>query len=159
MQFAIRKNSLPILSLAGLLAAGAGFTGCQSDDATGADSDALLVLTSPRGGGPYKVGQTLQIKWTTPKTDPNLPVEQINVRFSADSGKLWRSLAGEAITRQHPEWGNMAWKIPDTLSFSGLKVPLAGKKNCKLALETYDIIDPAKQKTDTVSFDIIAATP
>ena len=158
MQFPTRKNSLSFLSLAGLVAAGAGFFGCASDDATGSDGDALIVLTSPRGGGPYKVGQTLNIKWTTPKTDPNLPVEEIAIRFSADSGKLFRTLNLSSITPASPDWGNFAWTIPDTLSFSGLKVPLAGKKNCKLTVETYNVISPLQQ-TDTVTFDIIAATP
>lgn len=155
MQFATRKKSLSILSLAGLVAAGAAGISACTDDATGPDSDALIVLTSPRGGGPYKVGQTLQIKWTTPKTDPNIPVEEIAIRFSADSGKLFRTLNLSSITPTSPDWKNFAWTIPDTLSFSGLKVPLAGKTNCKLTVETYNIIDP-KQKTDTVTFAIIA---
>jgi len=157
MQIATRKHRLPSLTLVGMLLAGAGFSGCQDDETTGTgpDSDALLVLTSPRGGGPYKVGQTLQIKWTTPKTDPNVPVEEIAVRFSADSGKLFRTLNLSSITPTSPDWGNFAWTIPDTLSFSGLKVPLAGKTNCKLTVETYNVSDP-RQKTDTVTFAITA---
>jgi hypothetical protein len=157
MQFPSRRTSLSILSLAGVLAAGAGFSGCQSEEATGPDGDALIVLTSPRGGGPYKVKETLHIKWTTPKTDPNFPVEEIAVRFSAD-GTLFRTLNLSSITPASPDWKDFAWTIPDTLSFSGLKVPLAGKKNCRLTVETYNVIDP-RQQTDTVTFDIAAAAP
>jgi hypothetical protein len=158
MQLPSLRTRLSILSLAGTLAAGAGFSGCQGDEATGPDSNALIVLTSPRGGGPYKVKETLHVKWTTPKTDPNIPVEEIAIRFSADSGKLFRTLNLSSITPASPDWGDFAWTIPDTLSFSGLKVPLAGKKNCRLTVETYNVIDP-RQQTDTVTFDIAPASP
>ncbi|MEO7424794.1 MAG: hypothetical protein ABI036_06375 [Fibrobacteria bacterium] len=144
-------------SLAFFLLAGAGFSGCQGDEATGPSDETLISLTNPQGGEIFKVGETIQVKWKTSKTDLNLLVDAVDVRFSADSGKIWKTLNLKAsIKKTDPDWGNYSWTIPDSITISGSVLHLPGKDNCLLRVEQYSTADPMQKSTLPKSFAITA---
>jgi hypothetical protein len=161
MLFSFRKPSIPVLSFAGLLVAGTAFLGCSSDDPAGpaVDSNALVVLTNPQGGETFKVGQTVQIKWTTPKEDVDFPVDAVDIEFSWNNGQYWKALNLASITKQDAEWGNYPWTIPATISYSGLPVTLAGTTQGLLRVRQYSTSDSVQRSTLKNTFSITAATP
>ncbi len=161
MQSALRKSFRPAFSLAGLLALGAVFSGCDSEETADPDADKLVVLTSPQGGETFKVGDTIRITWKTPRVDPELPVDPVDIHFSPDSGKIWRPLTDQSIPKGSiVEWEPLKWVVPETLSYSGLKIPLVGSTKCLIRVKNYEIQD-ASQQQDILdkTFSIIAKNP
>lgn len=159
MPFARLEKIAPVLSLAGLLAVGAVVSGCDSEEAANPDSDALLVLTSPQGGETFTVGQTIQVKWETPKVDPARPVDLMNVQFSWDNGQRWASLPEQAIPKGSTAWGNFSWTIPDSIRYGGLRIRVVDSTRCLLRVLDYNAVDSSQRATLPKTFTIRAATP
>jgi hypothetical protein len=76
-------------------------------------------VISPNGGEVWKVGETRNIIWTA--TD-NVGVTRINIFYSTDGGKTWRTIAtGLSNT------GSYNWRIPNT-----------PPTNCLVRIDAYD---------------------
>jgi hypothetical protein len=76
-------------------------------------------VTSPNGGEVWRVGETRKITWTA--TD-NVGVTRIDIFYSTDGGRTWRTIAtGLSNT------GSYNWRIPNTPS-----------TNCLVRIDAYD---------------------
>lgn len=132
------------LVFSGLLAAGAALVGCAAEDAAGPGSDALITLTSPKGGETFKIGDTLWITWTT--RDATDPVEAVDPLISPDSGKTWINMRSGSIPITSTSWGKWGWQVKDTVTHvsSQTKFPLAGNSKVFVKVQQYQSADPKK---------------
>ncbi len=67
-------------------------------------------IYSPLQGDTYNVGDTIFIQWDKDVFLLNLAV------ISFSKGKVRYITHDEGIDSKSPQWGNLAWKIPDTIS-------------------------------------------
>ncbi len=125
-------------AVAAIAAAGAGLlnlAGCDSSTGpapyTGTKQ---LLLTSPTGGEIFYIGDTLTVTWdTTGKSDLNGTLGEVDVELSPDNGKYWVYLNQSSLP---PGSSPFKWKIADTVSFSGLNLPMDGD-TCLLRVQEY----------------------
>jgi hypothetical protein len=78
-----------------------------------------ISVTSPNGGEVWRVGETCRITWTA--TD-NVGVSRIDVFYSTDGGRTWRTIAARLSNT-----GSYDWRIPNTPS-----------TNCLVRIDAYD---------------------
>ncbi|MBW1807190.1 MAG: hypothetical protein JRJ87_03280 [Deltaproteobacteria bacterium] len=65
-----------------------------------------IRILSPVSGDVWSVGDTQTIEWTT------VGIQDVVIYFSSDDGAGWTPLAS-SIDDQSPDWGSLAWEIPD----------------------------------------------
>jgi hypothetical protein len=67
-----------------------------------------LTVTTPNNGERYRSGSNTTIYWTSANIKA---ADFVKIEFSADSGKIWKTLAAKEVND-----GSFAWKVPDTLT-------------------------------------------
>lgn len=154
MQFnrtvSIRKNRSASLAASALFAGLAAFTfsACDSTESPPscmtAKTDGLITLTSPSCGESFKVGSTMNVRWTV-KDDPDAP-DAVDVMLSVDNGSSWGYLRSGSISIGTPNWSDYPWVVKDSLLVSGVKVGLVGKKALVRVMQ-YSATDPKKIST------------
>lgn len=153
------RSFLPLKALAfsGLLLAGFGLSGCPEEEEEASGPEPLITLLSPRGGESYKVGGTLPVKWKV-KANPadTEAIESVDMQMSVDNGATWGFLQVSSVSDKSPAWGNFNWTIPESLLVSNVKVPLAGKTQCRLRVRDYGTKDTTKISTSPGTFAITA---
>ena len=150
-------NFSGVLVFSGLLAAGAVLVGCPAEENAGPDSNALITLTSPKGGETFKIGDTLWITWTT--RDATDPVEAVDPLISPDSGKTWINMRSSgSIPMNSPSWGRWGWQVKDTVTHvsSQTKYPLAGNAKVFVKVQQYQSSDPLKISVTPKPITIVA---
>jgi hypothetical protein len=147
--YSTRKNRFAGFAAAALFAglAAFSFNACDSTEpqsCADALTDKLITLTSPTCGQSYKVGSTMNVRWTV-KDDPNAP-DAVDLQLSTDSGQSWGFLVTASIPDNSNTWGNYPWVVKDSLLISGVKVGLVGKKALVRVMQ-YTTEDPKKIST------------
>jgi len=95
-----------------------------------------ILLTFPKGGESFRIGDTLRVKWKL----CNEGVTQINAvdpLISPDSGKTWCFMKQNSIPSGDPGFGNYAWKIPDSVELQGQRFSLKNNAKCRVKVEQY----------------------
>jgi hypothetical protein len=110
------------------------YDGKITDSFTLVKGDALVVA-SPNGGETLKAGGTVSIRWKTFGT-----VSKVNLLYSADAGKSWKSIA-RAVTNS----GSYSWKIP-------------GLHGSQFRFKVEDASDPKNFDTSNANVSISIAT-
>ncbi|MDB5051049.1 MAG: hypothetical protein JWO30_4120 [Fibrobacteres bacterium] len=159
MQFPSSKKNrtfhFAALALAAALASFA-FAACnKSTTEPLPDADKWIALTKPLGGETYKVGESLNVKWTI-KENPNGNVDAVDVLISPDSGKTWVFLnANGSIHPNTPSWENFSWKITDSLYVPTLDDSIAlSNTHCLVRVEQYSTADALQKSTTHTSISI-----
>jgi hypothetical protein len=101
----------------------------------------FIRLASPLGGESFRVGDTLRIAWST-KYDPEFPVDAVDVKMSADSGKTWAYLRPGSILPESRYWGLFPWVVADSISVLGKKAGIVGNPGVCVRVEQYTTTDP-----------------
>jgi hypothetical protein len=156
----LKKNrtfSFAGLALAGTLAALALGACNKSSTEPLPDADKWIALSQPLGGETYKVGQSLNVKWTL-KENPNGPIDAVDVLISPDSGKTWVFLnANGSIHPTSAAWENFSWKVTDSLYVPTLDDSIAlVNTHCLVRVEEYSTADALKRST---THSTISITP
>jgi len=106
-----------------------------SDPACPSDSTQIL-LTSPKGGESFRIGDSLRVKWKL----CNEGVTQINavdLLISPDSGTTWCFMRVHSLPTGDPSFGNYAWLIPDSVGLQGQWYSLKNNTKCRVRVEQY----------------------
>jgi hypothetical protein len=128
--------------LAGLLCAQCS----QPEDENACPSDSTqILLTSPKGGQTFKVGDTLRVKWKLCNTGPT-QIDAVDPMLSPDGGTTWCFLKVNSIPVGDASFGNYAWKIPDSIGLQGEFFQLKNNSKCRIKVEQYSTSD-AKQRS------------
>lgn len=138
-----RHVSLPGFCLVAGLLAGA-LAACSDEESPAGPSEnpnALITLSSPKGGETYRIGDTVWVEWTV--KDVANPVDAVDPMLSADSGKNWVNLKSASIAVGTLSWGRWGWKVPDSVRSSTGYIRLAGR-SVKLKVEQYSTSDSLK---------------
>lgn len=119
-------------------------TGCDSTDSgPEGDPNAEIVITSPRGGETFHVGDTLRVKWKA-QGKGLTEVDAVNIEVSPDSGKTWLTVLTRSIGTRDANWGNYPWAIPATLERLAIVYTLTGNAKCMIKIMQYSTGDPNK---------------
>lgn len=129
------SKRLGLMALTAFTAGGIFLAGCGTESDEPSFPEKYIVLTNPKGGETYKVGQKIEVKWKLQGTGRDA-INNVDIDLSNDSGKTWAPISGGSIPDTDPRFGNFPWTIPDTLSRSGLRVDLKGK-DCLMRVQQY----------------------
>jgi len=126
-----------------LLAAAVGLLAACDSSTGGADSSAIITISSPAAGSTLKAGvDSLAVKWTV-KQDPVKVVDAADILLSVDGGKNWTILNGASIPPESPKFGNYKYSIPDSLNVISLGHKVSVKSsNCQVKVMEYSTQDP-----------------
>lgn len=111
----------------------------EEENACPADGTQIL-LTSPKGGESFKVGDTLRVKWKLCNTGP-AEITAVDPMISPDSGTTWCFMKQNSIPAGVPGFGDYAWKIPDSVQLQGEWFQLKGNSKCRIKVEQYSTSD------------------
>jgi hypothetical protein len=111
---------------------------CSEPDNTDAcpDDGKQILLTSPKGGESFRVGDSLRVKWKLCNAGVS-EIDAVDPILSPDSGKTWCFMKVNSIPRGDKTFGNYAWKIPDSIQFQGQWFPLKNNSKCRVKVEQY----------------------
>src|SRR3954470_13573445 len=111
----IRIISRPVLA-SGFLLAALLFQSCsQPEEENACPGDGTqILLTSPKGGETFKIGDTLRVKWKLCNTG-SAEINAVDPMISPDGGTTWCFLKQNSIPAGDASFGNYAWKIPDSV--------------------------------------------
>jgi len=71
-----------------------------------------ILVTAPHGGETFHIGDSLRIRWLA---DTN-SISNIIIYITINKMRTWKELPLESsISRLDPAWGDLNWKIPDSL--------------------------------------------
>jgi hypothetical protein len=110
---------------------------CSEPDADACPDDGKqILLTYPKGGETFRIGDSLRVKWKL----CNAGLTEINAvdpMLSPDSGKTWCFLQQSSIPVGDRSFGNYAWKIPDSIGLQGRWFSLKNNSKCRIKVEQY----------------------
>lgn len=130
-------HSIRSVSVPGLLIACQLLSGCGEDSSGPAvDSEAELILQSPKGGEIYDVGDTLSVRWQA-RGKGLEEIHSVVVQISPDSGENWAFLKNGSVAREDAEWGEYRWKIPAAVTIKGTVFGLAGATRVLIRVQDY----------------------
>ena len=143
---------------AGLSLTCALFLGCTDSDsgpveeACPSDGQEIL-LTHPKGGETFKIGDTLRVKWKLCNAGTQ-NISSVDPFFSADDGKTWCYMKTNSIGTGDASFGNYAWKIPDSIGLQGEWFQLANNAKCRIRVEQYSTTDDKQRSTSKTTFTV-----
>lgn len=96
----------------------------------------VFVIDRPRAGDVYRPGEKMSIRWHLGAGSPS--ISAVNIAITSNGGLTWYPVLSTAINQNDPEWGNLVWTIPESLSVTGLnrKIPLVSNE-CMIRIEYY----------------------
>jgi hypothetical protein len=139
-------KTLGFVVLAGLL-----LTRCSEPD-KGADSAACpqdgtqILLTAPRGGETFHVGDSLRVKWKLCNAGLN-EINAVDLLLSPDSGDTWCYMRVSSLPVGAANFGDYAWKIPDSIELQGEWFQLRNNARCRIRVEQYSTADDRQRST------------
>jgi hypothetical protein len=130
------------------------FSGCSQPEEENAcpDDGTQILLTSPKGGETFKVGDTLRVKWKLCNTGPS-EINAVDPMLSPDGGTTWCFMKTSSIPPEDVAFRNYAWKIPDSIQLQGVWFQLRNNANCRVKVEQYSTSDE-KQRSIGNTFTI-----
>lgn len=143
------------MAAAPFLLAGLILTRCSEPEA---DADACpgdgtqILLTAPKGGEAFKVGDSLRVKWKLCNSGPT-EINAVDLLLSPDSGATWCFMRVSSLPIEDARFGNYAWKIPDSISLQGEWFRLKNNAKCRVRVEQYSTSDE-KQRSTSAAFTI-----
>ncbi|MBW8890152.1 MAG: hypothetical protein JF616_20550 [Fibrobacteres bacterium] len=140
-----------LLLIAGplLIACGGSSTGPAKDP------DAQLLLLEPLGGETYHTGDSLHVRWKAQGKGVD-EISSVTIFLSPDSGATWISLKSGSVGTEDAQWGDLAWKIPVTLSAKGIDFNLAARTHVLVKVQNYqNDSDPNQRAVTPKPFSIV----
>ena len=150
----IRKNRFPSRAFpsapyaaSAVLLAGLLYLGCSQPEEENAcpDDGTQILLTSPKGGESFRVGDSLHVKWKLCNSG-SIEINAVDPMLSPDGGTTWCYLKLNSIPVGAAGFGDYAWKIPDSIGLQGEWFRLRGNPKCRVKVEQYSTAD-AKQRS------------
>jgi hypothetical protein len=147
--FPLSRHAAGALLLAGLL-----HLGCsQPEDENACPGDgAQIMLTSPKGGESFTIGDSLHVKWKLCNSGTT-EINAVDPMLSPDGGTTWCYLKQNSIPVGGAGFGDYAWKIPDSITLQGEWFQLKSNAKCRIKVEQYST-DDAKQRSLSGAFTI-----
>ncbi|MBW8888920.1 MAG: hypothetical protein JF616_14290 [Fibrobacteres bacterium] len=108
-----------------------------------------ILLTYPKGGESFKIGDTLRVKWKLCNYGPS-EITAVDPLFSPDSGKTWCFLQQNSIPVGSASFGNYAWKIPDSIGLQGVFFQLKNNPKCRFRVEQYTPVSEKQRSTSGI---------
>jgi hypothetical protein len=144
-RFPSRAFPLSRLAAGAFLLAGLLYPGCsQPEEENACPGDGTqILLTSPKGGETFKIGDSLHVKWKLCNSGP-IDINAVDPMLSPDGGTTWCYLKQNSIPIGAAGFGDYAWKIPDSITLQGEWFQLKGNAKCRIKVEQYSTYD-AKQ--------------
>lgn len=140
--FSIRPLPRCVRAAAAFILAGVLCLGCsQPEEENACPGDGTqILLTSPKGGESFKIGDTLRVKWKLCNSG-TAEIDAVDPMISPDNGTTWCYMKVNSIPAGSPSFGNYAWKIPDSVELQGKRFPLKDNANCRVKVEQYSTSD------------------
>jgi hypothetical protein len=136
----------------GLATAPLSLSACNGTNAVGVVDTSQILVTEPRGGESYKVGDSIHIQWKL-QGEGLQNVASVSLSLSPNNGKDWALILNKSIGLNDANWGNFAWAIKDSINISGLgMVNLVNNRECLIQVKEYTHSEP---KFITKPFTII----
>jgi hypothetical protein len=126
-------------------------TQAEDENACPADGTQIL-LTSPKGGESFKIGDTLRVKWKL-CNEGSTQIDAVDPMLSPDGGTTWCYMKLNSIPAGSASFGNYAWKIPDSIGLQGEWFQLKNNPKCRIKVEQYSATDE-KQRSIGGAFTI-----
>lgn len=152
-------------AFAGVLALGALFAGCDKSTNSSAGCKATLNasnpsaqihLLAPTGCDNFHVGDVMNVKWTLTTDSAKNFVNAVDIMLSLDDGQKWIPVLPGSIPYSDPSWGNVAWTIPDSVSYASQTYHLANNSQVLVKVEQYSTDNPDYSDQTTQTLTILA---
>ncbi len=131
-----------LAAISGLALATFSVSACGGSDPTGPVDTSQILVSAPKGGETFKVGQTLYVKWKL-QGKGITDIASVDVSLSPDNGKRWQLLVTNSIVPSDPTWGNFPYVIPDSIKIvGGGMVSLKNNSECRIRVKQYNSSDP-----------------
>jgi Leucine-rich repeat (LRR) protein len=97
-----------------------------------------ITIVSPTPGDTFIQGDIVHIQWET-ITTPGYAELAMEISISLDGGYKWIPIpdGGEPVTVNSPQWGDCAWKIPDSLQNPDGEHVSSLSNSCLIRLSDY----------------------
>jgi hypothetical protein len=92
-----------------------------------------FVLIEPCGNETYAAGGEMSVRWCA----DTAVVRMVTAELSLDNGKQWSQITtSKGVDIASKSWGNLVWKIPDSLRIGDAMVP-ATSEACRVRISSY----------------------
>ncbi len=119
------------------------------------DPKAQIIIQYPKGGETFKVGDVVDIKWTT-QGEGVTDVNAVNIEVSPDSGRTWATLLGRSVSLEDDYWGKYPWTVPESVTKLGVSYPMAGNAGLRIKISQYVTADTNKIAVMKKPFSVVA---
>ena len=151
----LSRPRLRIAPAAALVLAGLLLARCsepESDSGACPDDGTQILLTAPKGGETFKVGDSLRVKWKLCNAGAS-EINAVDLLLSPDSGSTWCYMRVNSMPVGDALFGDFAWKIPDSIGLQGEWFKLKDNARCRIRVEQYSTADE-KQRSTSGAFTI-----
>jgi hypothetical protein len=121
----------------------------EADSNACPDDSTQILLTAPKGGETFHVGDSLRVKWKLCNAGPN-EINAVDLLLSPDSGGTWCYMRVNSMPLGDAHFGDYAWKIPDSIGLQGEWFQLKNNARCRIRVEQYSTSDPKQRSTSGI---------